>query len=65
MTKPITEDKCHQNEHHHLRNIIRQMLEKYEEKDLTPSKISQKKVGDEISWKEKMTKISINMQHQL
>jgi hypothetical protein len=42
------------------------MLEKYEEKDITPSKISQKKrVRDEISWKEKMPKININMHHQL
>jgi hypothetical protein len=42
------------------------MLKKYEEKDITPSKISPKnREGDEISWKEKMTKISINMHHQL
>jgi len=43
MTTLIRENKCHQNDHHHLRNTIRQMLEKYEEKDITPNKISQKK----------------------
>ncbi len=41
--KLTRKNKCHQNDHHRLLNTIRQILEKYEETYITPSKILQKK----------------------